>query len=68
MRDKQLIVSLTSWRKRIGNLPRVLDSIWAQTEQPDMVVLNLAEEEFPKKSIPDVLVEYIASHDRLRVN
>lgn len=68
MRDKQLIVSLTSWRKRIGNLPRVLDSIWAQTEQPDMVVLNLAEEEFPKKSIPDVLVEYIASHDRLCVN
>ena len=68
MRERQLIVSLTSWSKRIGNLPRVLDCIWEQTVQPDMIVLNLAEEEFPNKTIPATLSEYIIAHDKLRVN
>lgn len=65
---EQVIISLTSWRKRIGNIPRVLDSIWEQTYQPDMVVLNLAEEEFPNKTLPAAVQAYIVSHQRLRVN
>ena len=66
--NEQIIVSLTSWSKRIGNLPIVLDSIWTQSVQPDMVVLNLSEEEFPKKTIPATLRDYIIAHERLRVN
>ena len=65
---EQLIISLTSWSKRLPNLPAVLDTIWAQTIQPDMVVLNLSLQEFPKKNLPAFLSDYIIKHDRLQVN
>lgn len=39
---EQLIVTLTTWEARIGNIPAVLDSIYKQTLKPDLVVLNLA--------------------------
>ena len=39
---EHLIVTLTTWEARIGNIPAVLDSIFAQTLKPDLVVLNLA--------------------------
>lgn len=42
---EELVVSLTTWKPRMGNLPAVLDSIFRQTLPPDAVVLNLAFEE-----------------------
>ena len=50
-----IIVSLTTWYKRIGNIPVVLDSIYSQTIQPDKVVLNLAYDE----KIPEDVAKYI---------
>ena len=51
---EQIIVSLTTWSKRIQNIPTVLDTIFAQTLPPDLIVLNLAYEEqiLYKKLIP----------------
>lgn len=57
--DEQLIVSLTSWEPRLKNIPAVLDSIFAQTVKPDLVVLNLAE----SLQIPGEIREYIDSHN-----
>ncbi len=65
--NEQIIVALTSWRKRITNLPTILDTIWAQTMPPDKVVLTLASEEFPKHVLPAEVQAYIDSHDRLQV-
>lgn len=56
--NENIIVTLTTWSKRICNIPFVLDSIYAQTIRPDIVVLNLAYGE----QIPTKVQEYINSH------
>lgn len=53
-----VIVSLTTWKERIGNVPVVLDSIFSQTVCPDLVVLNLAYEEV----IPEEVADYLSMH------
>ena len=60
---EQLVVTLTTWAARIGNIPAVLDSIFSQTLPPDVVVLNLAEEEI----IPASIQQYLDRHG-VRVN
>jgi len=52
---EQIIISLTTYSKRISNIPRVLDSIFSQTLPPDKVVINLAFEEI----IPTAVADYI---------
>ena len=49
MNEKKLIVSVTSYPKRIGTVALALESIYAQTRPADEVVLWLAEEQFPEK-------------------
>lgn len=46
---EKVIVSMTSWTKRIENVHIVIDSILQNTVKPDIIVLNLSEEEFPEK-------------------
>ena len=65
---EQIVVSMTSWHKRIGNLPAVLDTIMAQTIQPDAIVINLSVEEFPTRELPADVQTYIDAYDRIRVN
>lgn len=55
---ERVIVSLTTYSKRIGNIPTVLDTIFNQTMPPDFVVLNLAYEEI----IPTNVQKYIENH------
>lgn len=57
--EERLIVSLTTYSKRISNIPAVLDTIFSQTLKPDLVVLNLAFEEI----IPEDVQNYIKSHN-----
>lgn len=45
-----LVVTMTSWPKRIHNVIKVCDSIFRNTVQPDRVYLNLSLEEFPNKT------------------
>ena len=58
MKKERIIVSLTTWSKRIQNIPTVLDTIFAQTLPPDLVVLNLAYDE----KIPQFVQDYINQH------
>lgn len=63
MIKEEIIISFTTWSKRIKNLPTVLDSIYHQTLMPDRVVLNLAYGE----TIPDNVSEYLETH-KVEVN
>lgn len=56
---ERIIVSLTTWSKRIQNIPIVLDTIFNQTLPPDFVVINLAYEEV----VPENIQQYIDEHD-----
>ena len=55
MMNERIIVSMTTWSKRIHNIPAVLDTIFSQTLSPDGVVLNLSDGEI----IPQVVKDYI---------
>ena len=57
MAQERVIVSLTTYSRRIGNIPTVLETIFNQTTTPDLVVLNLAIDEI----IPDEVQKYIDS-------
>lgn len=48
-KDKRIIVSLTSFSKRIGKVWIVIESILRQSHKPDMIILWLSKEEFPSK-------------------
>lgn len=65
----KLIVTMTSWPKRIGNVKKVVESIMSNTVQPDRLYLNLSTEEFKDEGdLPKDLVELFDSDDRLTIN
>ena len=47
---EKVIVSMTSWKKRIINTHKSLEILINNTYKPDKIILNLAIEEFPKKN------------------
>ena len=49
IRNKKLIVTLTSFPERINEVHLVITTLLNQTLKPDKIILWLAEEEFPKK-------------------
>ena len=59
--SRRLIVSLTSFPKRIGVVHKALETIYAQTKKPDEIVLWLAEEQFPGKEqdLPESLMSLV---------
>lgn len=59
---EKLIVTMTTWYRRIENIPMVLDSILSQTKKPDKIVINLSEEEFSTNPIPMGVKEYIKNN------
>lgn len=56
----RIIVSMTSFPQRIHKVYIAISSIFQQTKKPDMVMLWLAEEQFPnkEKDLPEELLEY----------
>ena len=54
-----LIVSLTSYPKRMNYIHNTIKSLIEQSEIPDRIILWLAEEEFPgrEKDFPSELLE-----------
>lgn len=56
--NKKIIVSMTSWKKRINNVPKVVYSILRNKIKPDVIICNLSTEEFPnkEKDLPEELV------------
>ena len=63
----KIIVSLTSWEKRIPYINISLESILNQNLKPDSIELNLAEEEFPnrEKSLPTNIQEFLKKHKNI---
>ena len=54
---KRLIISFTSYPARIKYVKNVLRALYAQTLQPDKILLWLAKEQFPnlEKDLPEEL-------------
>jgi len=68
--NDQIIITMTSWEKRINNVISVLKNIMNNTELPAKIVINLALEEFPNKenSLPANLVKYINDNNIVELN
>lgn len=62
MQSRRIVVSLTSYPRRIGVVAQALETIYDQTRKADEVVLWLAEEQFPGKeaNLPKDLQKLIA--------
>jgi len=58
-RDERYIVSLTSFPDRIQEVWITIETLMRQTFKPDMIILWLAEEQFPEKKIPESLNKLI---------
>lgn len=52
-----IIVSVTSFPARINDVWISLEILFRQTVRPDMIILWLAESQFPDKKLPDSLVK-----------
>jgi hypothetical protein len=63
-----IVVSLTSWTKRINSVKRVVESIMSNKVQPDKVYLNLSSTEFEGIDLPQDLVDYFNTDERLIIN
>ena len=63
-----IVISLTSWIKRISYVKKVVESIMNNTVQPDRVYLNLSKVEFNGIDLPQDLVDYFNSDERLIIN
>ena len=57
-RNQKIVVSLTTFGKRIDSVYITIESIARQTLKPDIVILWLAENEFNKKTIPITLRKF----------
>lgn len=53
-REKKIIITLTSYPKRIMYTPMAIASMMCQTMKPDKVVLYLAKEDFPDRKLPKI--------------
>ena len=63
-----IVVTMTSWAKRIGNVKKVVESVMNNSIKPDRLYLNLSKTEFKGIELPNDLVEYFNSDDRLIIN
>jgi hypothetical protein len=63
-----IVVTMTSWTKRIGNVKKVVESVMSNTILPDRLYLNLSKTEFEGIELPTDLVEYFDSDERLIIN
>lgn len=57
-KGRKIVVTMTSWTKRINNCAKVVRDVINGTKKPDAIYLNLSEEEFPgkEKDIPKELI------------
>ena len=65
-----VVVTLTSWVKRINFVKKVVESIENNTVKPDRIYLNLSKTEFDDAGVqlPKDLLDYFNSDERLIIN
>ena len=68
--NHKVVVTMTSWKKRIGNCASVVRTVLDNTFKPDIVFLNLSEEEFPKREreLPYELVQMSKDEPTFKIN
>ena len=56
---EKIIVSMTSWKKRIAAVPKTIRQILNQTIKPDKIIVNLSYDEFKnkEKDLPEELIQ-----------
>lgn len=66
----KIVVTFTSWKKRIDHCKRCVETILEQTVKPDLIYLNLSVEEFPnkEKDLPVDLVEFSKNEKSFIIN
>ena len=66
----KVVVTMTSWKKRIGNCAQVIRSVLNNTLKPDVVFLNLSQEEFPngERNLPMELVLMSRKEPTFKIN
>lgn len=47
--NKRVIITMTSWKKRIDNVSHVVFSLLKNSCKPDLIICNLSTDEFPNK-------------------
>ena len=57
--DKQIIVSLTTYPRRIKQAGIAIASIFKQNQKPDKIILTLSKLQFPNKKLPKLIKEEI---------
>lgn len=69
-RNHKVVVTLTSWPKRIGNCVKVVQSLLNNIVKPDVIYLNLSEVEFPKRDagLPKDLVQLSEKNSIFKIN
>lgn len=66
--ESMIIVSLTSWPKRICNVATVLKSILNQSVRPNIIQINLSLDEFPEKNgLPPDLTELLIQNSEIYI-
>lgn len=69
-KDKYVVITMTSWPKRIHNVSTVIMSLLNQTIEPDLIELNLSLDEFPNREedLPAELVALIKLYKKIQIN
>ena len=67
--NHRVVVSMTSWTKRIGNCYSVVKSILDGSVKPDIVFLNLSISEFPKReaNLPSDLAQLSKTNPEFKI-
>lgn len=65
--EEKIIITMTTWKQRISNIPIVLKNILNQTIKPDKIVINVAIDEFPNKEedFPDDVNLFLNKHKNM---
>ncbi len=66
----KIIVSMTSWPKRICNVAAVVKSLLDQEVEPDIIQINLSEDEFENKELdfPEDLKMLLAENKKVEIH
>ena len=70
LKNLKIIVSMTSWPKRIKNVALVINSLLNQTIEPDLIELNLSINQFPnkEKDLPKELNLLLSKKNKIEIN
>ena len=64
---QKIIASLTSYPARISTIRKVIESIANQTVRADKIILYLAQEQFLKEELPEILTDLLRKHPEFEI-